>query len=43
MSIVNGGEELGKTNNGCLASIMTEMDYDIDRHVKKYRATNTLR
>ena len=24
-------------------SIMAEMDYDIDRHVKKYRVTNTLR
>ena len=33
MSIVKGGEELGKKHNGYLALIMTEVEYDIDRHV----------
>ena len=34
--IVNGTEELWKKHNGCLRPIIMNMEYNIERHVKKY-------
>ena len=34
--IVNGTEELWKKHHGCLRPIMMDMEYNIERHVKKY-------
>jgi hypothetical protein len=34
--IINGGEELWKKHHGCLSPIMQEIEYNIQRHVKKF-------
>ena len=38
-NIINGGDELWEKHNGCLAPIMAEIEYDLERHVKKYGPT----
>jgi hypothetical protein len=36
LNIINGGGEFWKKHHGCLSPIMQEIEYNIERHVKKF-------